>query len=471
METAIETPRPLVHFTPPRDWLNDPNGLVFLDDEWHVFYQYQPPDSHERHWGHAVSRDLFGWEHLPVALYPDELGAIWSGSCVVDWHNTSGFFPGGRGLVAFFTHQKHTPSGEKQRQSLAYSRDNGRTWTKYEHNPVLTSDKTDFRDPKVFWHAPSDSWVMIVAAGAQVELFRSGDLKTWNFASAFGAGRAPGAVWECPDLFSLPNGNGGEVWILLSSFLNRDNFQGKFSPCFAAYFAGNFDGHTFTAFEGENSAGRRVSWGPDDYAPVTFAEAPGGRRVLLGWLNHWGYAGDLVTSPWTGQMTLPRELSWQDNALVQSLPPEWDAARSWPCVELRPAGPGEAQARFDGPVWELVVPPLGRDAWRLEARHNDLLLFWLERDAARGVWAMERTAASLPPIPENKPGRNAFFTARYDAPVANDEPASDTRIVVDTCSVEVFGDGGRTLFCFQIFPPGGGGAAAAWQVTLDARGE
>lgn len=401
--------RPLVHFTPPAHWLNDPNGLVFLDEEWHLFYQYQPADSGQKHWSHAVSRGLAHWKHLSVALYPDERGAIWSGSCVVDRHDTSGFFDGGSGLVAIFPYHKDTPSRQSQSQSLAYPRDKGRTWTKYENNPVLTSDKPDFRDPKVFWHAPSAGWVMIVAAGEQVEMYRSPDLKAWRFASAFGTGCAPGIVWECPYLFPLTGEDGNDVWILLSSFLSRDNFKGQFGPCSAVYFAGNFDGYAFAASEehGEGKA-RPVSFGPDDYAPVTFANAPGGRQILLGWLNHWGYAGHFDTSPWTGQMTLPRELAGRNGALVQSLPPELEDARFWPRVEWRQAAENTDQADFDAPVWEIVVPTR-QTSWRLEARQGEELIFSLDRDAARGVWAVERGRASLPPLPEDKPGRDAFF--------------------------------------------------------------
>jgi sucrose-6-phosphate hydrolase SacC (GH32 family) len=455
----MPTPRPHAHFTPAADWMNDPNGPVFYRDEWHLFYQYQPADSREKHWGHAVSRDLLRWEHLPVALFPDALGAIWSGSCVVDRDDTGGFFGGGDGLVAVFTHHQDTPSGPSQRQSLAYSRDAGRTWTKYAHNPVLAApDKPDFRDPKVFWHASSGSWVMIVAAGDRAELYRSPDLKTWRFASDFGANRAPGAVWECPDLFALPDGNGGEVWVLLSSFLDRGNFEGQFRPCYAAYFAGTFDGHVFSPSD-MNRPAQRLSFGPDDYAPVTFADAPDGRRVLVGWLNHWGYAGNMGTSPWIGQMTLPRELRWQDGALVQSLPPEAESARAWLRVEWRTNGGGVRQARVDdAPAWEVVVPPAS-SSWRLDARQNGDAIFSLERDAARGVWTMRRGSASLPPRREDKPGRDTFFTAPCEAPAGGGTGAA--RVVVDACSVEAFCDDGRALFCFQIFPRG-----SEWELAL-----
>ena len=174
--------------------MNDPNGLVFYQGEYHLFYQHKRP----LHWGHAVSRDLVHWQHLPIALAPDELGDIFSGSAVVDWNNTSGLFGGGSGLVAIFTH--HTE--RSQSQSLAYSRDNGRTWIKYSGNPVLVSPEPDFRDPKVFWHEPTRRWIMVLATGRSVSFYTSTNLRMWTFASRFGREGLPG-VWECPDLFAL----------------------------------------------------------------------------------------------------------------------------------------------------------------------------------------------------------------------------------------------------------------------------
>jgi len=262
------TPRPLAHYTPPAWWMNDPNGLVFFNDLWHLFYQYQPNSPPGKHWGHAVSRDLIGWEDWPVALWPDELGEIWSGSCVVDWDNSSGFFPDEPGLVAIFTHRLEISHGEKQSQSLAFSHDEGRTWTKSADNPVLESERSDFRDPKVFRHAPTQSWIMIVAAGTEAQIYRSPDLQTWTFASSFGAEQTRGLVWECPDLFSLRDEENREVWVLSSSFLDRRNLGGSFQDCFAAYFAGDFDGFTFSPHANQPQGGRRVSFAPDDYAPV-----------------------------------------------------------------------------------------------------------------------------------------------------------------------------------------------------------
>ncbi len=445
---------PVLHFTPPADWMNDPNGLVYLKGIWHLFYQLQPAGSDHKHWGHAVSRDLAHWEHLLVALFPDELGAIWSGSCVVDHDDTSGFFDGGQGLVAIFTHHIQTTSGQSQSQSLAYSRDEGNTWTKYERNPVLTSDRPDFRDPKVFWHKATDSWVMIVSAGGESQIYRSPDLKAWTLASSFGAGSMPGRIWECPDLFPLRDENGQEVWILLSSFVGGPNAQGQSGNCFAAYFAGDFDGYRFATKE--KSGGiepHRLSFGPDDYAPVTFSNAPEGRQVLLGWLNNWNYADDMATFPWIGQMTLPRDLKWRQGSLIQTLSPELEAARFWPTAVMPSLENKASELRLSGSLWEVELPA-HHASWLLEAREGGNLIFSISRDATRGMWTMKRDENSLPLAPAKRPGRDALFTSPHEAPLSPLGDATPTRLIVDACSVEAFCDAGRTLFCFQIFPHG-----------------
>lgn len=456
--------RPHLHFTPPADWMNDPNGLVYHKGLWHLFYQGQPAGQMEKRWGHAASADLFTWQNLPDALLPDELGAIWSGSAVCDTDNTSGFFPdapdGDGGLVAIFTHHKAIPSSEQsQSQSLAYSHDDGQTWTKYEHNPVLTHPSPDFRDPKVFWHTPTRAWVMIVSAGHLVEIYRSPDLKNWTLASAWGANRMPGTVWECPDLFPLPDENGVQKWVLLSSFLGMDNFKGRFASCFAAYFAGTFDGYRFSADNEEDA--RRIDFGPDNYAPVTFAHAPGNRCVLVGWLNHWGYAGNLDTRPWQGQMTAPRELNWRNNALVQAPPPEWQEAVVLSRLTLAPGEPPVMATPTRAPL-EITVPQTAPASWRVEARQNGALLWTLARDMERSIWEFARGPASLPPLKNNpKLDTQKAWTSPHMAPVRGAN--GDVRLLLDAYSVEAFCDDGETIFSAQIFPP----APDLWEIVWE----
>ncbi len=304
-----ESYRPQFHFSPETGWLNDPNGMVYYDGEYHLFYQYAAKEiniSSPKHWGHAVSTDLVYWEHLPAALSPDSLGEIWSGSAVVDWKNTSGLQTGNEAvLVAIFT---HFDKGLQQ-QSIAYSNDRGRTWTKYTRNPVVPNPGLcDFRDPKVFWHPSTAHWVMVLAAGDRVMLYTSPNLIDWRFSSQFGELEgAHGGVWECPDLFPLNvDGNpAAEMWVLLVSVGSGAPNGGSGTQ----YFIGSFDGETFT----NDLPATAVNWidhGLDNYAGVTYSDIPndGRRRILMGWMSNWIYAYKVPTSPWRGAMTLPREL-------------------------------------------------------------------------------------------------------------------------------------------------------------------
>jgi len=317
-----EPHRPQFHFSPEKMWMNDPNGMVYFEGEYHLFYQHYP-DSNvwgPMHWGHAVSRDLVHWEHLPIALYPDSLGYIFSGSAVVDWNNTSGFGKDGQPpLVAIFT--QHLMAGEKagrtdfQYQSIAYSTDKGRTWTKYEGNPVIpnTQKIKDFRDPKVIWDEDSKQWVMVFAAHDHVMFWGSPDLKKWTHLSDFGKEfGAHGGVWECPDLFPITlDGTGEKRWALLLS-INPGAANGGSGT---QYFVGNFDGKNFTldpTFAPAVTGGKSV-WldhGRDNYAGVTWSDIPkeDGRRLFIGWMSNWDYATLVPTEAWRSATTLPRQL-------------------------------------------------------------------------------------------------------------------------------------------------------------------
>ncbi|MFW5998890.1 MAG: GH32 C-terminal domain-containing protein [Halanaerobiaceae bacterium] len=278
--------RPQYHFTPEKNWINDPNGLVYYKGEYHLFYQYHPFSLEwgPMHWGHAVSEDLLHWEHQPIALYPDNLGTIYSGSIVVDKDDTSGFFNGDSGLVAIFTHA----TGYKgQIQSIAYSKDRGRTWKKYEDNPVINNPGIeDFRDPKVFWHKETEKWIMVVAGG-QIRIYSSPDLKNWTLESK-------NDIWtECPDLFKLPvEGTNKYKWIL--------NAGGR------SYYIGEFDGEKFTPETGELP----MNFGPDFYAAQSYSGIPEseGRRIMFNWMANWDTIRKAPTYPWKGRMTLPYEL-------------------------------------------------------------------------------------------------------------------------------------------------------------------
>ena len=304
--TYKEQYRPQIHFSPKEHWMNDPNGMVYNDGIYHLFFQYYPGGTvwGPMHWGHATSKDLIHWQQQPVALYPDSLGYIFSGSAVVDKNNTSGFGKDGKvPLVAIFTsHYPHAAPGatDFENQSLAYSLDNGKTWIKYSGNPVLKNPGIpDFRDPKVMWYGPENKWVMTLATRDRVTFYSSNDLKHWNKESEFGqSAGAHGGVWECPDLFPLKY-KGETVWILIVNV----NPGGPNKGSATQYFTGNFDGNKF------NSNSSQVKWidyGPDEYAGVTWNNT-GNRRIFLGWMSNWLYANQVPTVKCRNSMSIPRK--------------------------------------------------------------------------------------------------------------------------------------------------------------------
>jgi len=310
--------RPQFHFSPPSGWMNDPNGMVFYAGEYHLFYQYYPDSTvwGPMHWGHAISKDMVNWENLPIALYPDSLGLIFSGSAVVDWKNTTGFgTEENPPLVAIFTY--HNVDREKsgrtdvETQGIAYSIDKGRTWTKYEKNPVLLNPGSrDFRDPNVFWHEGTQKWNLILSAHDHVKIYASGDLKDWKLESEFGndAGTHDG-VWECPDLFELKvRGSDQSKWVMIVNI----NPGGPNSGSGTQYFVGDYNGQHFTAASKDTSW---LDWGRDNYAGVTWADIPkeDGRRLFIGWMSNWNYANLVPTGVWRSAMTVPRELKLEES--------------------------------------------------------------------------------------------------------------------------------------------------------------
>jgi fructan beta-fructosidase len=310
---TMEKHRPQIHFSPKEKWMNDPNGMVYHNGEYHLFYQYYPDGTKwgPMHWGHAVSTDLVHWQHLPVALYPDSLGYIFSGSAVLDKNNTSGLgTKDNPPLIAIYTY--HDAEKEKagrddfQYQGIAYSLDNGRTWTKYQKNPVLPNQGIrDFRDPKVFWHNETSRWVMTLAVKDHIEFWGSPDLKAWTKLSEFGKDvGAHGGVWECPDLFEARvEGEDTTRWLLFVSI----NPGGPNGGSATQYFTGVFDGTRFTPDDARTT--QWLDYGPDNYAGVTWSGAPDNRKIFLGWMSNWAYAEVVPTEKWRSAMTLPRDIS------------------------------------------------------------------------------------------------------------------------------------------------------------------
>ena len=295
-----EKHRPIYHQTPKWGWMNDPNGMFYKDGVWHLYFQHNPYGSkwENMSWGHSTSTDLVNWNHEPLALFGDGLGTIFSGSCVIDKNNTAGY--GDSTVVAFYT-----SAGPSQTQSMAYSTDGGKTFTKYENNPIITSPSRDFRDPKVFWCDEAGHWVMVLAVGQEMQIFSSSNLKDWKYESSFGEGYGNhGGVWECPDLMKMKvAGTDKEKWMLICNI----NPGGPFGGSATQYFIGEFDGHKFTC-EDEPSETKWMDYGKDHYATVTFSNAPEGRNVAIAWMSNWQYANQVPTKQYRSANSIARDL-------------------------------------------------------------------------------------------------------------------------------------------------------------------
>lgn len=436
--------RPQFHFSPARNWTNDPNGLVYFSGEYHLFFQYNPLGDRWGHmsWGHATSRDLVHWRELPVALREEDGVMNFTGSTVVDQRNTSGFCTGGKPcLVAVYT--GHTPpSGSRaalQTQNLAFSNDRGRTWTKYDGNPVLDLHLSDFRDPKVFWSELGRHWVMAVSLpnDHKVRFFGSADLKHWEALSDFGPAGATGGQWECPELFELPiEGKPGHSRWVLKVGLNPGGLEGGSGE---QYFIGRFDG---ARFANDNPAALTLwtDYGKDCYCALTFNNLPRTQSpVMIGWMNNWQYAGEVPTHPWRGQMTVPRRLALRQTAdglrLVQQPIQALEQLR-WP---YRP----------DSDAFELdSTIPLGtvqEVGWKLVAGGAAVVIGF---DRARQQLYVDRTSS----------GDISFhrdFPARTTAPLRIDGNELRLRILVDRSSIEVFAEDGQIAMTNLFFPPAG----------------
>lgn len=438
--------------------MNDPNGLVFWEGEYHLFYQAHPASTlwGPMHWGHAVSPDLVNWRHLPLALSPDALGTIFSGSAIIDQANTAGF--GADALVAAFTHDRDGA----QTQSLAYSLDRGRAWTKYPANPVLAgpNDLKDFRDPKIFWFPAGDGgghWVMLLAAGDRVLIYTSPDLKRWAPASAFGPGYGETAgVWETPELLHLPVDGGPQTrWVLAVGVQKGAPAGGSGTQ----YFIGQFDGRAFAS----DYPPETVLWadyGADFYAAQAWNDAPGGRHLWAAWLNNWDYARQVPTAAWRGALTLPRELSLastlQGPRLVQQPIVELQRLRgqhwTWRNVSL-PAAAGLLQA-IRGDTLEIIAE------FQVDAATCANCFGLRLRVGAPGGVGQHTTIGYLPGssrlfVDRTQSGAVDFgpgFAAAHTAPLAPMGQTIRLHIFVDRSSVEVFGNDGLISLTDQIFP-------------------
>lgn len=442
-EWSNEQHRPQIHFTPKTGWMNDPNGMVYSNGTYHLFYQYYPDSTvwGPMHWGHATSKDIVHWQHQPIALYPDSLGYIFSGSAVVDANNTSGFGNNGHTpLVAIFT--SHDPKREKENrndvenQSIAYSLDEGKTWTKYSGNPVLKNPGIrDFRDPKVSWFEEGKKWIMTLATQDRITFFSSPNLKDWTKESEFGKELgAHGGVWECPDLFSLSEG-GKKHWVLVVNL----NPGGPNGGSATQYFVGDFDGHQFTPYQTDT---RWIDYGPDEYAGITWSNT-GDRKIFLGWMSNWQYANRVPTQKWRSAMTVPRELRLEkvgEKYLVASKPVDELNTITGPAEN-----PGDAMAgQLNGPA-KLSIKTSRAESFTVTLSNAQGQKVTLGYDKPSNSYFVDRTASG-------KIDFEKGFAARHTAPRFANTETIDLTVIIDKASVELFGDGGLTVMTQIFFP-------------------
>lgn len=443
--------RPRFHFTPPRNFMNDPNGLVYYKGEYHLFYQHNPAGREWGHmsWGHAVSRDLLRWDHLPLALAEENGIMIFSGSAVVDHKNSSGFCRASDGdsscLVAIYTgHSK-----QKQTQNLAYSNDRGRTWTKHAGNPVIDLGLEDFRDPKVFWHEPTSRWIMVTVLSDQhkVRFFGSPDLKQWEALSDFGPAGATGGVWECPDLFPLPvAGEPGAVKWVLDVDINPGAIAGGSG---GQYFIGTFDGRTFV----NDNAPEQTLWvdyGKDFYATLSFSDIPpsDGRRIWMAWISNWAYANAEPTEVWRGAQSIPRQLS------LRRLPGGLRLVQR-PIAELT--------SLRDGP--EPIAVKDVKDGMAIPGS------FELQLDLANGGWPQAgirlfNAAGEEVTIGVNRQPLELFvnrersrvktfhkdYAGRHSGPLRWSADRMTIQVFFDRSVIEVFANDGETVITDRVYP-------------------
>ncbi len=446
----VEKYRPQFHFTPKANWMNDPNGMVYHNGIYHLFFQYYPDDKiwGPMHWGHATSKDMISWQEQPIALYPDSLGYIFSGSAVVDKNNTAGF--GKDALVAIFTH--HDPVGAKEKtgkhesQSIAYSLDDGKTWTKYEGNPVIENPGiSDFRDPKVRWYEPQKKWVMTLATKDRITFYSSPDLKSWTRESDFGANEGGhGGVWECPDLFPIMH-EGKEIWVLIVNI----NPGGPNKGSAGQYFLGDFDGKTFKSNSKET---KWLDFGTDNYAAVTFSNT-GDRTILMGWMSNWQYANQVPTDPWRSANTIARELGLKTigtETYLTSVPVKELDVLNGTSFELKNVDVKEV---LD--LTEKANNKSGLFRLDFETQNTADFAIVLSNEAGNELIVGYDKKANQYYIDRSKSGKIDFeegFGRKHIAPRFATDSKIAISLVVDVASVELFADNGLTVMTDIFFP-------------------
>lgn len=447
-----EEHRPQFHFSPPKNWMNDPNGMVYLNGKYHLFYQHHPQGTKwgPMHWGHAISKDLIHWEHQPIALYPDSLGTIFSGSAVYDKNNTSGLGKNGKApLVAIFTHHNRNleSQGRKdfQYQSIAYSLDEGKTWTKYARNPVVKNPGiVDFRDPKVRWYEQGRKWIMTLATKDRVTFYSSPNLLTWTKESEFGEKLgAHGGVWECPDLFPLDL-DGQKKWVLLVSINPGAPNKGSGTQ----YFVGDFDGNKFVPDSQET---KWVDWGTDNYAGVTWSNT-GDRTIFLGWMSNWQYAEVVPTQNWRSAMTLPRELSLKtiNNSVFLASQPVVEFSKI-----VKPASSADVTVNGTLDLSDKIKNFNSQFQVEFKSESLEGYSIVLSNDLGEELLIGYDKNKDEYYVDRSKAGKVSFergFGARHTAPRIAKTSGTSVKLIVDVASVELFADDGLSVMTDIVFP-------------------
>ena len=455
-----ESHRPQFHFSPEANWMNDPNGMFYYKGKYHLFYQYYPDSTvwGPMHWGHAASTDLVHWEHLPIALYPDSIGLIFSGGAVVDHLNTSKLGTATNPpIVASFTH--HNMAGEKagrkdfQHQSIAYSLDEGNEWIKYKDNPVIrnTEKIKDFRDPKVVWHEKSQQWILVIAAYDKAKFYASKNLIDWKFISDFGI-EGDNRLWECPDLFPMKvEGSEEEKWVLIVSIQKEAPNGGTAS----SYFVGDFDGQKFKA---DSKNQKWLDWGTDNYAFVTWNNIPkeDGRTIGIGWMSNWQYAQILPTEKWRSAMTLPRELSLKKLASdyvlysqpIKELQKIRGKNKSFNSLNIN--GKKALDYSFDPSQSETIMTVNLQETkantfgikLENEVGENVLIAF----NKKNGILEVDRTNSN------KKKFSKEFYNKVHTAPINLEKEELKIQLFIDAASLEIFINDGELNFTDIFFP-------------------
>ncbi len=433
--------RPQIHFTPASNWMNDPNGLVYLDGEYHLFYQYNPYGNTWGHmsWGHAVSTDLLHWQHLPIALreYQDRITndstMIFSGTAIVDKSNTAGF--GANAMIAIFTSNVHKDNqGLLQHQSLAYSNDKGRTWKYYDKNPILDIKRKDFRDPKVFWFAPQQKWVMalVIPDRYAVQFYDSKNLLDWKLTGTFSDTGDTTRIWECPDLYELPIENESKTkWVL--SLSGGHPQEPKFVGM--QYFVGEFDGATFKKDTSQHSPAY-VDFGKDFYAGIVYnnLDHPQKKKVMIGWINNWTYGNQTPTTPWRSAMSLPRELSLSRTSSGLTL--KQQPVR---LEKLRGEKINSIEEKILSNPFELTAELTEETSIKLITDAGDQLTL----SYVKGIFSIDRT--------KSKTDFNPDFSSIETYSVPFYPPSIKIRIIIDQSIAEIFINDGLAVLTEQFY--------------------